>query len=173
MRHPSGPVPRSFAEVIDTCPTPACPVALLMRRLNIFRKQRVLRMCLDGDPVVWLVAIVRRGRLRLVINRLTTVHTDRVLSLISFVALHSQSFPRRSPSRIAHAHLTKKAGPSTRLPCLIERYRHALQLCWQASILLPRSDSIYPDTSFYQSSGISREICLQQKSAAPMEETAP
>ena len=65
-------------------------------------------MCLDGDPVVWLVAVVRRGRLRLVINRLTTVHTDCVLRFVSLEALHSHSFPCRRPSRIAHAHLTKK-----------------------------------------------------------------
>ena len=67
-------------------------------------------MCLDGDPVVWLIAIVRRGWFGLVINRLTTVHTDCVLSFVSLEALHSHSFPCRRPSRIAHAYLQTKAG---------------------------------------------------------------
>ena len=37
----------------------------------------------------------------------------------------------------------------------------------------PARTAYAPNTSFYQSSGISREICLQHKSAAPMEDATP
>ena len=68
-------------------------------------------MCLDWDSVVWFVTVVRRGWFGLIINRLTTVHTDCVLRLVSLEALHSHSFPRRAPSGIAHGYLHNKSGP--------------------------------------------------------------
>ena len=82
-------------------------------------------MCLDWDSVVWFVTVVRRGRLSLVINRLTTVHTDCVLRLVSLEALHSHSFPRRAPSGIAHVLTSKQKRAHFRARGAMIRYRLA------------------------------------------------
>lgn len=57
---PLPPVPCSLSKVIDPGPAPPGAVAFFVRRLHILGKQSVLGMCLDGDPVVWLIAVVRR-----------------------------------------------------------------------------------------------------------------
>ena len=100
-------------------------------------------MCLDGDPVVWFVTVVRRGWFGLIINRLTTVHTDRVLRLVPLVALHSHSFPCRSPSRIAHAHLPTRAGA-----------------CWP-----PRCHGLYSAIGVRYSSAGRRRSCSPARTA--------
>lgn len=52
---PLTPVACTLSKVVDPGPAPSGAVAFFMRRLNIFRKQRVLRVLLDGYPVVWFI----------------------------------------------------------------------------------------------------------------------
>ena len=74
-------------------------------------QESVLRMVLNRDPVVRLIAVISGRRFCVVIYRLTTVHTHRVSFFIALITLGPQPLPCLAPSRVTHATPPNKSGP--------------------------------------------------------------